>query len=310
MSALLDNLKEYLQIRRLLGSKLPRVDVDLRKFIEFLEEEGHALITTDLALRWACLSKEASPASWAARLTKVRVFARYLHAKDPRHQIPPQELLPFKPKRATPYRYEKPQILALLKAASGLPSKEGLRKHTYATVFGLLSVTGMRISEIVALDRDDVDLSAGVLKIRKTKFDKTRLVPLHATTREALNAYANLRDRILPLRTSEAFFLSERGTRLTHWIVRHTFVKLSRQIGLRSPQDSRGPRIHDFRHGFALETLLNWYRQDVDAAQHLPELATYLGHGHVADTYWYLQAIPELLELASRRLERREGSSK
>jgi len=179
----------------------------------------------------------------------------------------------------------------------------GLRAHTYASVFSLLAVTGRRISELVALDRDHVDLSDGLLTIRHTKFRKSRCLPLHPTTQPALGRYGSLRDGVFPIPASPSFFVSEQGTRLTHWAVRTTFVRLSRQLGWRGPTDSHGPRLHDLRHRFAVQTLVRWYREGVDVDRHLPELSTYLGHVKVSDTYWYLSATPELLDLATQRLE-------
>jgi integrase len=190
-------------------------------------------------------------------------------------------------------------------AAKKLPSPLGLRAATYATLFGLLAVTGMRVSEPVGLDRDDIDLNRGILTIRRTKFGKSRMLPLHASTLEALRRYGKLRDRLFP--RTRSFFVAEHGGRLTVWSVRSTFVALSRQIGLRGPQESYGPRLHDLRHRFAVKTLIRWYRAGVDVEQHLPELSTYLGHVHVADTYWYITAVPELLRLATLRLEEKGG---
>jgi integrase len=192
-------------------------------------------------------------------------------------------------------------------ASKQLVSATGLRAATYATLFGLLTVTGMRISEALALNRSDVDWIEGVLTIRRTKFGKTRLVPVHATTRRALERYARFRDRIYPKPKAESVLVSECGNRLTQDTVRWTFTRLSRQIGLRGPSDRRGPRLHDFRHRLAVDTLLRWYRTGADVERHLPELSTYLGHTHFSDTYWYLSAVPELLQLAAARLETRGG---
>jgi len=163
------------------------------------------------------------------------------------------------------------------------------------------------ISEVTALNREDVDLTQGILTVRRTKFGKSRLVPFHLSTQCALQNYASRRDRIHPKPKTPGFFVSDRGTRLTDGTVRWTFVRLSRQTGLRGPDDRYGPRLHDFRHGFAVRTLLHWYRTGVDVERHLPELATYLGHAHVTDTYWYLSAASELLRLAAGRLENKAG---
>jgi integrase len=168
-----------------------------------------------------------------------------------------------------------------------------------------MAVTGLRISEAIRLNREDVDLKQGLLTIRLTKFGKSRLVPIHFSTVTKLKQYTHQRDNLYPRSPTSRFFLSNRGTPLTDCMVRQTFVKLSRQLGLRKASDSFGPRLHDLRHRFAVTTLLHWYRTGVDVEQRLPVLSTYLGHAHVTDTYWYLSAIPELLALTKDRLEKR-----
>lgn len=212
---------------------------------------------------------------------------------DPRTEIPSPELLPSRHQRRSPSRSREAEIGQLLTAARHLPAASGLRAHTAATVFALLAVTGMRISEVVALDHDDVDLRDALLTLRHTKFRTSRCLPLHPTTRQALCRYVDLRHRVHPILQSPAFFVSAQGTRVTTWAVRATFVRLSRQIGLRGPRDSHGPRVHDLRHRFAVQTLVHWYQAGGDVDRHLPELSTYLGHVKVRDTYWYLSAPPE-----------------
>jgi len=296
-------LDEYLNIRRALGFKLRDEGTVLPQFLLFLDKKDASFITTDLALRWATQPKNVLPAHWARRLSMVRVFARFHSAVDPRTEIPPQNLLPFRYRRRPPYIYDDSEISKLLNASSHLRSAIGLRALTYSTLFGLLAVSGMRISESVALNRRDVDLLQGILTVRLTKFSKSRLIPLHLSTMEKLREYSRLRDRLIFHPRSPSFFISEQGTRLTHWSVRWTFVKLSREIGLRGPHDSHGPRLHDLRHTFTVKTLLRWYQTGVDVEPHMPELATFLGHTHVKDTYWYISAVPELLRLASKRLD-------
>lgn len=303
MSALPSAVDDYLVLRRTLGFKLSEVGRALQHFARFAEAEGAEFITTDLALRWATQPTQASPAHWARRLGIVRQFAQYCSASDPRTEIPPPQLLPYRYERKAPYLYRNEEITALMEAAAHLPSPTGLRAVTYATLFGLLVVTGMRISEPIGLDRADVDLVQGSLSVRGGKFGKSRWLPLHPTTTTALVRYAERRDCLCPTPLTPSFFLSEQGTRLTVWSVRHTFVKLSHQIGLRAPEDHYGPRVHDLRHRFAVRTLLNWYRRGVNVEQRLPQLAAYLGHAHVSDTYWYLSAVPELLALAAQRVE-------
>jgi integrase len=222
---------------------------------------------------------------------------------DTRTEIPPQGLLPYRYRRKSPYIYRDEQIKQLIEAAQQLPSLIGLRPYTYSTLFGLIAVTGMRIRESIRLKCEDVDFKNGILTINDTKFGKSRLVPIHASTQRALEQYECQRNQIYPNPIDPNFFISDQGTRLTYWIVRHTFVKLSRQIGLRAVFDSFGPRLHDFRHTFAARTILNWYRSGVDVERQIPKLATYLGHTHVSDTYWYLSAVPELMQLAAKRLE-------
>ena len=216
--------------------------------------------------------------------------------------MPPSGLLPYRPARARPYLYSNDEIRKLLQAARKLPSAHGLRGPTYYSLLGLLAVAGLRISEARNLQTDDVDLKKGVLTIRGTKFGKSRLVPIHPSTRKVLSDYATRRDRFLRRRPA-TFFVSGRGTRLDGAEIRRTFYVLSRQVGLRGPSDSHGPRLHDFRHRFAVETLIQWYRSGQDVERRLPVLSTYLGHVHMADTYWYLSACPELMGLAVRRFE-------
>lgn len=304
MSELRAALEEYLALRRALGFKLRVSGGLLERFVDFAEREGASVISTELALRWATLPADAQPAQWANRLAMVRRFARHRSATDPRTEMPPPDLLVQRFRRASPYLYSDDEVRRLIRAARALPSRLGLRAHTYATLFGLYAVTGLRTNEALRLDRNDVDLCEGVLCVRETKFGKSRWVPIHRSTQRVLRQYADRRDALCPRPDSPNFFLSERGTRVTEWSARRTFIKLSLQIGLRAPSDSRGPRLHDFRHRFAVNTLAGWYRAGRDVERHLPQLSTYLGHAHVTDTYWYLTATPELMHLAKRRLER------
>ena len=261
MNTLRQALNEYLALRQAMGFKLQEESRLLPRFIDFLDAHGETFITTDLAVRWATQCPATQPAEWARRLRFVRIFARYRSATDPRTQIPPTGLLPYRARRAEPYIYNDDEINRLLQAAGQLCSPMGLRAHTYVTALGLLAVTGMRISELVALNNDDVDLAYGQLTIRDAKFGKSRWLPLHPTTQQALQQYIQRRDQHYPIPCNSGFFVSEQGTRLTSCTVRATFVQLSRQIGLRGPTDSHGPRLHDFRHRFAVQTLLRWHQE-------------------------------------------------
>jgi len=303
MTTLSSALDKYLSMRKGLGYKYEHQTRRLDDFVAFMEKRKAKTITTKLAIEWATLPPDRH-ASWALRLTDVRGFARHVANLDPRTEVPPVGILPGW-KRAKPYVYSDPEIDALLAAALALPPEGGLRRWTYHTLFGLIAATGMRLSEAMGLDRDDVDLDTGVLTVRLTKFGKSRLVPLHPTTCAALRSYANRRDAHLGPRCGSTFFVAEQGGRLLHQYVHRVFWRLSREIGLRRAGDRTGPRVHDFRHRFAIRTLLRWYREGIDVEQQLPVLSTYLGHTCVRDTYWYLSACPELMEEAARRLDRR-----
>jgi integrase/recombinase XerD len=297
-------LKEYLTIRRRLGFQLRLPAGCLRNFVAFLQAEGASHITTELALRWATKPVEAQPSTWTLRLGMVRRFAAWLSAIEPRTEIPPQGILSHRYQRKTPHIYSDEEIERLLRRTEQLPSSRRLRARTYTTLFGLLAVTGMRVNEALNLDGQDVDFDQGILSIRRTKFGKSRHVPVHASTVDALKKYAEKRDRIFFSPTTRAFFVSERGTRITDCMARYTFAKVSQQLGLRAMAKGhgRGPRLHDMRHRFAAYTLINWYRAGLDVERELPKLASYLGHVHINETYWYLEAVPELLQLATARL--------
>jgi len=302
MKGLLKALDDYLALRRSMGFKLTRHEQELRKFIAFLSTQNAGFITTELALSWAQMSRHTTQATRAQRLGMVRDFARYLCATDPRTEVPPQGLLPAQPQRTQPYIYTEDQISRLVQQAAKLDPAEGLRPHTHSTLLGLLAVTGMRIGEAMALNRNDVDLKEGVLTVRQSKFNKTRLIPVHPSTQRALRTYVRHRDWLDPVRSCESFFLSDSGGCLYYELVWRAFARVSRQIGLRGPTQSHGPRIHDLRHTFAVRTLINWYRSGINPEQRLPLLSAYLGHAKVSDTYWYLSAVPELLGTVSARL--------
>lgn len=230
MSALREAMQQYLSLRRSLGFELIKVDSTLRSFVAFAEREAATHVTTDLALRWVKLSTAKEPATLADRLNTVRRFAIWRSAADECTEVPPKNLLPYRYQRKPPYIYSDEEIEELVRTARRLPSPKGLRGPTYATLFGLLAATGMRISEAVSLDKKDIDIEEKVLSIRESKFRKSRLVPVHVTTRDALSDYAEKRDRIFPMLQSVAFFVSEQGTRVTHWAARDNFAVVSRQI--------------------------------------------------------------------------------
>lgn len=307
MISVAQSIQDYLKLRRNLGFKLRDAGLCLAKFAAFLDARGESHITTALALEWSQQNPSAQPATCAQRLGYVRGFARYHVANDPQTEIPPSGLLPFRPSRAQPYLYSDEDIAGLLQGALELPTAGGLRPWTYHCLLGLLSVTGLRIGEAIRLKAEDVDLQAGVLTVRGTKFGKSRLVTIHPSTGEVLEQYRARRETFLAGRIASTFFITSRGNPLDIGDIHRTFYQLSRRLGLRGATASHGPRLHDFRHRFAVETLLRWYRAGDDVERRIPMLSTYLGHVHVADTYWYLSACPELMGLAVARLEQRWG---
>ena len=311
MTTIKQALTDYINVRRGLGFQLRKPASLLRNFVEFLQAAGSSYITTNLALRWATQPTQAEPACWAARLGMVRRFAIWYSAIEPRTEIPPANLLPYHHRRKPPHIYTDEEIDRILHRTRQLPSSRGLRARTFTTLFGLLVAAGMRVNEVVSLDRRDVDLDLGILHIRRTKFRNSRYVPVHATTVTALKQYAEIRDRLFPAPSTPAFFVSERGRRISVNTADYNFAKVSQQVGLRMPAKyhGRGPRLHDLRHRFATRTLIQWYRAGLDVERELPKLSTYLGHVHVNDTYWYLEAVPELLQLATERLMPREVRS-
>lgn len=306
MSSLHDALQRYLAVRRALGTQLREPGGTLSQFVTFLEAEGAHFITTGLALRWARQPSGVQRATWARRLTMVRRFAAWWSAFDARTEVPPKRILGSIRRRRTPYIFTDQEIGRILAEAARLSSPSGLRAHSFTTLIGLLASTGLRPGEALGLTVSDMDLSNGILTIRETKFGKSRLVPLDESTRLALERYSARRDRTRQGSMTEAFFLSEPGTRLQPYTARRTFASMSCAIGLRSEDGrgryGRGPRLQDFRHTFATRRLVEWYRAGVDVARELPKLATYLGHDDVAFTYWYIEAVPELLQLATERL--------
>jgi integrase len=305
MSKLRHALTDYLSLRRSLGYKLRRPEKLLDQFITFLQVAGAQTITIKHALAWACQPKNGSANWWAHRLSVVRGFANYLHGIDAIVEVPPRDLLPGHPHRASPYLYHEEEIAALIEAASTLSTP--LRVATYQTLIGLLAVTGMRIGEAINLDRQDFDTGNGVLVIRQAKFNKTRELPLHRTTVAALHRYLARRDRPRCAARNPALFISTAGTRLLYCNVQWTFQRLAHQAGL-APRTVRcRPRIHDLRHAFAVNSLLEAYRDGCDTQQRLTLLSTYLGHVDPARTYWYLSAAPELLAIAAERLDLRQG---
>jgi integrase len=302
-AALRATLVDYLGLRRGLGYGLVRDEKLLDQFIDWLEQQGRERITVADALAWVRLPEPAS-ASWLRmRMQVVRGFAGYLHTVDPAHEVPPAGLVPGRVDRAVPYLYRDTEIAALITAAEQLSTP--IRRATIATLIGLLAVTGMRLGEVIGLDNTDFDPQQGLLTVRHAKLGKHRLLPLHPSTVAAVNDYRRLRDSVFPHPVSAALLVSQTGTRLLNFNVGQTFARLARQAGLAPRSPRCRPCPHALRHTFAVNTLLDWYRDGGDVAARLPLLSTYLGHVAPANTYWYLEAAPQLLAQAVDRLDTR-----
>jgi integrase/recombinase XerD len=293
-------LEDYLRIRRRLGFKLKADQRLLEDFVGFLERAGAERITTELALRWARLPVDAHPHRWRQRLGIVRVFARYVATLDPSSEVPSKDLLPARRPRVAPYIYSPAEVSALMGAAGALTPP--LRAAGFRTVIGLMATTGLRLGEALWLDRADVDLRDGAVHVRARQH-KQREVPLHPTVTSALREYARRRDRHSPEPPSPAFFINTRGGRLSKSEFNHQFAKLIAQIGLEGAGERARPRPHDLRHTMAVQTLLDLHHAGEDVDRRMPELSMLLGHVDPASTYWYLEAVPELMALISRRLQ-------
>jgi integrase len=302
MSPLQNHVDDYLRLRRTLGYDLEETGRLLHRFAAELDGAGVTHITTRVAVRWALAPRVSVPSSVpATRYRSVRGFARYMAGIDPRTEVPPAGLIRRPRGRRSPFIYTDEEVLALLEQArASIP--QPLRAATMHTLIGLLAASGLRVGEALRLDRGDVDWSGGVLHIRQSKFNKSRLVPLSPSVLEALERYAHLRDRERPAPVGESFFVSLRGTRVIHECVWKTSRALCDSAGVGAGSSVR-PTIHDLRHRFAVRVLLSWYQQGLDVQPRLAWLSTYLGHRDPVSSYWYLSAAPELLAHAARLLD-------
>lgn len=297
------HVADYLRLRRALGFKLEREGRWLHQFAAYLQTAGQTRLTSAVALAWAAQPAPAQSNQPAARLGVVRRFAVYLHTIDPATEVPPPGVFPARRRRPTPYLWSPAEITRLLDGARALHSP--LRAVTHETLFGLLAATGMRLGEAIGLGCDDVNLHIGVVTIREAKLDRSRLVPLHPTATAALRRYTADRDRLSPNPRCGTFFLSGTGTALDRSGVGKTFRHITTTAGIRT--ESVHPRIHDLRHSLAVRTLIEWHRSGLSIDEHIAALSAYLGHISPADTYWYLSASPELMQLAAQRLHAHFG---
>lgn len=293
-------LADYLQLRHSLGHELAEAAWLLPKFVAYLDAHDLRTVTIEAALEWSQQSATGTVTTVGPRrMTAARGFARYLSGIDPGTEVPPLGLMPSRQRWRRPFIYTPADIDAIMsQARASIVSP--LRAATYQTLIGLLAASGLRIGEAIKLDRSDIDWDQGVLLIRESKFGKSRLVPLHPTTMQALAENARLRDELQRRPKDASFFVSLTRKRLSYAVVGQTFRQLVDNAGVGTDAPSP-PRLHDLRHTFAIRTLLSWYRSDEDVQAKIPSLSTYLGHREPASTYWYLSAAPELLALAAAR---------
>lgn len=305
MKTLRDHVDDYLTIRRVLGFKLRYEGLSLPQLVDYLEAAGATTVTRDLAVSWAQLNAAAHSRHWAKRLVIARRFAAYLQTIDPSTEVPPENVFAVRYQRPTPYLWSDEDVSRLLEAAQRM--RPALKAATYSTLFGLLAATGMRVGEAITLDRQDVDLDAGLITIHAhtTKHDRARLVPLHPTATDALKRYAATRELLSPRPGSRAFLLTSIGMRVHPTSVCQIMRRLTTELGLRTA--TVHPRTHDLRHTFAVNTLLEHQRSGAPVDGRIADLSTYLGHVNPANTYWYLTATPELMQAAADRLDARFG---
>jgi integrase len=301
-----NHLERYLELRRALGFEMRVESRLLQDFVTFLQ--GRTLaepLFAQAALDWACSRGAPNGSGWQARrLSIARCFLVHLRAHLPGIEVPAPGIIPGGV-RPTPYIYSEAQILALMNEARALEPTDSLRPHTYATLIGLLASCGLRPGEAVRLRDADVqmDFQPPRLVIRETKFRKSRLVPVDASTAEALRSYAATRKRLGFDDLSQSFFVSETGTPLAYSTVGRTFLGIVRRLAIHGTAGSRGPNLRCLRHTFAVRRMLDWYSRGLDVNKHLPHLSVYLGHAKPQHTYWYLTATPDLLSKAGSRFE-------
>jgi len=306
MSILRERFEQYLALRRSLGADLSFTERVMRRFIEHAEAIGAEHVDADLFLDWRANYGTADDSVWATRLGMVRGFAQWLSGIDPQTTVPSTDLVSARAWRGKPHVFVEEELAALLAATRRLPSPYGLRGATYATLFGLIASTGLRISEALRLDDADVDLTAATINVCASKTGRDRLLPITPDTAAHLRAYMQHRDRILSA-SGGALFRLESGKRVGDCGARYTFANVSQTTGLRAAErynrHGHGPRIHDLRHTFAVRTIIDWHRAGLDIDREMSKLSAYLGHANPKGTYWYIEAVPELMQLAAARAD-------
>ncbi|GAE95360.1 mobile element protein [Gracilibacillus boraciitolerans JCM 21714] len=299
-------IEKYISYKKALGYQIKIESQELRRFASYTVSIGYeGSLTKDIAFQWATLKPNYSQWYMARRMETIRTFAKYISVFDPMAQIPPNGMFGKCHGRTTPYIFTEQEICILMQASLNLYAPDGLRCKTISTAIGLLWSTGMRPNEVCQLMDDDVDLNDGLITIRETKFSKSRIIPIHETAISKLRSYVNDRDN-LRRDFSDLHFLITTGSRklvLRNFesalqVIRDQILIDKNEWDRRPP-----PRLYDFRHTFACNTLLRWLNNGINIDRKIIYLSTYLGHVKVADTYWYLTGTPELLQLTSRNFE-------
>ncbi len=302
---------DYLGERRRLGFQLSKTGHDLASFARYVDHLGdREPLTLELMADWAKHDKwhKEDPATWSRRLQMLRPFTRYLQQFEPLTEIPDETIFGKVQEKGTPHIYREQEIVDLLAAAKNLGPHGDLRAATHETLFGLIASAGLRVSEAVHLLDSDVDLKLGMLTVRQTKFAKSRQLPLHSSTIDALLRYRQLRNCYIAVTPETMFFVATRGKLLGQNLglrsVHRVFESLRDQLGWRNRGTYDGPRIHDLRHTFAVRRVMLWHEQGTDVDQSMLALSTYMGHVKISNTYWYLTAVPELMAVAAAKFER------
>jgi integrase len=299
-----ERVQAYIAARRQAGYALKIEAAQLARFARFTDDSGYrGPLTVEIAGRWATASRNRRRLTAARRIEVLRSFARYCQRFDQATEIPPLRLFGPGHRRLSHHIYTDPEIHTLLDAAQSLHPADGLRPITCSTLFGLIAATGLRVGEAVVLKRTDVDLERQLLHIRNAKFGKARWVALHRTTVRALRQYARRRDHDSLARSVDAFFVFDRGRAVSVEKLEYAFRILRQKLGWRARGGHPHPRIHDLRHRFITCRLISWYREGIDIDQRMLALSTYVGHAHVTDTYWYVTATPQLMEIAAARFK-------
>jgi integrase len=303
-------VRQYLRERRRLGFQLRSMGYALRSFAHRVDKlENPGPLTVEIMAEWARSDRPGSndPRTWARRLKILRPFTRWLQQFEPGTEVPDDAIFGRVGERLTPHIYSEQELVDLLAVARHL--RPELRGATYEALFGLLAAAGLRVSEAVLLHTGDVDLKTGMLTIQRTKFAKSRQVPLHPSAVEALRRYRRLRDPLIDFDNDTPFFVGSRGKRRGHQLSTRQVDRLFAQLRTQLAWPNRGAhttsRVHDIRHSFIVRRMLAWHAEGIDIDQAMLALSTYVGHAMVTNTYWYLTAVPELMGLAAAKFEAR-----